>query len=122
MAGQVTLTKDGEAILATNLPMYIYNRRKIFRMKVIFLKNSPVFIAILPQNMRYYSPRANSGYSLGGPAEMVQASFSSVPEGIHLKAEYPPPAFLENVDSIPSLAFKKTWMQKLSVWLNRTKK
>lgn len=117
MAGQVTLTNSGEAVLTTNLPIYIYNRSKIFKMKVIFLKNSPVFIAILPQSIKFDSPRAESGYSLNGPAEVVQTNWSSVSEGIHLRAEYPHPDFFGTTNSMSSLAFKETWKQRLLAWL-----
>ena len=90
-------------------------------MKVIFLKNSPVFIAIVPM-MHKSAIQPKSGYRIGGPSQLVNMLIvGATPEHIickpgdylHLKGEYPSSGFSNKKISMSSLDYKPSWYRRL---------
>src|SRR5216684_1259106 len=102
LAGEVDL-RGNQPTLTRPFSNYLWERGKMFRLIVVFLKKSPMFIGILPQFTEWVGgDRGNSGYQLDGPSELVGRNSRGVLEGIHLKASYPRPGFLKNEKDIES--------------------
>lgn len=120
-ARQVIKSPDGELLFIKNFPQYTPNPKIVFKTKVIFLKNSPIFIGILPMISKSFD-QPKSGYRLGGPsqlANMILVGADSVGvigkpyEYIHLKAEYPASSFSNRKISLRSLDYKPKWYKRL---------
>jgi hypothetical protein len=106
LAGEVDLRGD-QPTLTRRFPVYHWDPRKIFRLKVIFLRDSPIFMGILPQVSEWrLGDRGKSGYQVDGPSEIVGQNTKGILEGIHLKASYPRPGFLKDTENVESLAKK----------------
>jgi hypothetical protein len=86
LAGEVD-PRGGQPTLTRPFSNHVWQPGKVFHLKVIFLKNSPVFIGILPHFSEWgFGDRGKSGYQIDGPSEIVGRNNENILEGIHLKA------------------------------------